>query len=55
MKECYQLILDTIDNIEDVRTETRAWEEFRNNKKAKVNWQFTAKDAQQNSNAFIRH
>ncbi|MDP6999039.1 MAG: hypothetical protein QF569_23380, partial [Candidatus Poribacteria bacterium] len=22
-----------------------AWQEFRNNKKAKVNWQFTAKDA----------
>jgi len=34
-----------IDNIEDVRAETNAWQEFRNNKNAKVNWQFTAKDA----------
>ena len=34
-----------IDNIEDVRSETSAWQEFRNNKNAKVNWQFTAKDA----------
>jgi hypothetical protein len=31
-----------IDNIEDVRKETEAWQEFRNNKNAKVNWQFTA-------------
>ena len=35
----------SIDNIADVRTETSAWQEFRNHKKAKVNWQFTAKDA----------
>jgi hypothetical protein len=34
-----------IDNIEDVRVETSAWQKFRNNKNAKVNWQFTAKDA----------
>jgi hypothetical protein len=34
-----------IDNIEDVRKETEAWQEFRNNKNAKVNWQFTADDA----------
>ncbi len=34
-----------IDNIEDVRTETSAWQEFRNNKNAKVNWQFTTEDA----------
>lgn len=34
-----------IDNIEDVRKETGAWQEFRNNKNAKVNWQFTAEDA----------
>ena len=34
-----------IDNIEDVRKETEAWQEFRNNKNAKVNWQFTAEDA----------
>ena len=29
-----------IDDIELVRKETRAWQEFRNNKNAKVNWQF---------------
>ena len=34
-----------IDNIEDVRKQTEAWQEFRNNKNAKVNWQFTAEDA----------
>ena len=34
-----------IDNIEDVKKETKAWQEFRNNKNAKVNWQFTNNDA----------
>lgn len=34
-----------IDDIEVVRKEVRAWQETRNNKDAKVNWQFTAKDA----------
>ena len=34
-----------IDNIEDVKTETAAWQKFRNNKDAKVNWQFTMADA----------
>lgn len=34
-----------IDNIEDVRREVSAWQEHRNNKEAKVNWQFTAEDA----------
>jgi len=34
-----------IDDIEVVRKEIRAWQEFRNNKNVKVNWQFTAKDA----------
>jgi hypothetical protein len=34
-----------IDNIEDVRKEADAWQTFRNNKKAKVNWQFTTEDA----------
>jgi len=34
-----------IDDIEIVRKETRAWQEARNNKNAKVNWQFTTKDA----------
>ncbi|MCD6146686.1 MAG: IS630 family transposase [Thermoplasmata archaeon] len=34
-----------IDDIAVVRKEARAWQEYRNNKNAKVNWQFTAKDA----------
>ncbi len=34
-----------IDNIEDIRKEATAWQEYRNNKNAKVNWQFTTDDA----------
>lgn len=34
-----------IDDIEVVRKEVNAWQKFRNNKQAKVNWQFTTKDA----------
>ena len=34
-----------IDDIEVVRKESRAWQEFRNNKNAKVNWRFTTEDA----------
>lgn len=34
-----------IDNIEDVRREVYAWQEHRNNKEARVNWQFTTEDA----------
>ena len=34
-----------IGDIEVVRKETRAWQESRNNKNAKVNWQFTTVDA----------
>jgi len=34
-----------IDNIEVVRKEVTAWAKFRNNKNAKVNWQFTTEDA----------
>jgi hypothetical protein len=34
-----------IDNIEDVRKEADAWQNYRNNKNAKVNWQFTTEDA----------
>jgi hypothetical protein len=34
-----------IDNIEDVKTKTAAWQKFRNNRNAKVNWQFTTEDA----------
>jgi len=34
-----------IDDIEVVSREVLAWQEFRNNKNAKVNWQFTTEDA----------
>jgi hypothetical protein len=34
-----------IDDIGVVRKEVLAWHEFRNNKNAKVNWQFTSEDA----------
>lgn len=34
-----------IDNIEKVKKEAQAWQEHRNNKNAKVNWQFTTEDA----------
>ncbi len=34
-----------IDKIDIVRKEVRAWQTFRNNKNAKVNWQFTTGDA----------
>ena len=34
-----------IDDIEVVKKEAQAWQEHRNNKNAKVNWQFTAEDA----------
>ena len=34
-----------IDDIEVVRKEVNAWQKLRNNRQAKVNWQFTTKDA----------
>jgi len=34
-----------IDNIEKVMSETAAWQSHRNNKNAKVKWQFTTDDA----------
>lgn len=34
-----------IDDIEAVRKEVNAWQKHRNNRQAKVNWQFTTKDA----------
>ncbi len=34
-----------IDDIDIVRKETRAWQEYRDNKNATVNWQFTTEDA----------
>ena len=30
-----------IDNIETIKEETQAWQDYRNNKDAKINWQFT--------------
>jgi hypothetical protein len=40
-----QCLKRRIDEIETVRKEVRAWQESRNNKNAKVNWQFTTDDA----------
>lgn len=40
-----QCLKRRIDNITTIREETEAWKENRNNKKAKINWQFTTKDA----------
>lgn len=34
-----------INDIEVVREEVKAWQEARNNKNAKVNWQFTTENA----------
>ncbi len=34
-----------IDNIEEVKREVSAWQKHRNNKDAKVIWQFSAEDA----------
>ncbi len=34
-----------IDNFKAVKKEVNAWQQARNNKKAKVNWQFTAENA----------
>ncbi|MBB3187203.1 hypothetical protein [Microbacter margulisiae] len=34
-----------IATIEKVKNEVEAWQEYRNNKNAKINWQFTNKDA----------
>ena len=34
-----------IDNMADIKEEVQAWQDFRNNKNAKVNWQFTSADA----------
>ncbi len=40
-----QCLKRRIDNIEVVRIEALTWQKFRNNKNAKVNWQFTTEDA----------
>ena len=40
-----QCLKRRIDDIEVVRKEVGAWQEFRNNKNARVNWRFTTEDA----------
>jgi hypothetical protein len=40
-----QCLRRRIDNIEEVEREVSAWQKHRNNKEAKVNWQFSAEDA----------
>ena len=40
-----QCLSRRIDNVEKVVSEVEAWQTHRNNKDAKVNWQFTADDA----------
>jgi hypothetical protein len=40
-----QCLKRRIDNIAIVKKEVAAWQKFRNNKNAKVNWQFTVEDA----------
>lgn len=42
---CGQCLDRRIGDIEVVRNEVKAWEESRNNKIARVNWQFTTEDA----------
>jgi len=34
-----------IDNVGTIERETHAWQEYINNKEAKMDWQFTADDA----------
>ena len=34
-----------IDNLNIMKEEVKAWETHRNNKDAKINWQFTTQDA----------
>ncbi len=40
-----QCLSRRIDNMETIRQEVKAWEQHRNNKKAKINWQFKTNDA----------
>jgi len=40
-----QCLKRRMDNIEFVKKEVLAWQNFRNNKNSKVNWQFTTNDA----------
>ena len=40
-----QCLSRRIAEIDEVRADVKAWENARNNKNAKVNWQFTTEDA----------
>ncbi|AKB38526.1 Mobile element protein [Methanosarcina siciliae C2J] len=40
-----QCLKRRMDNIELVKKEVLAWQNYRNNKNSKVNWQFTTDDA----------
>jgi hypothetical protein len=40
-----QCIAGRIPNMEKIKTQVRAWQEVRNNKNVKINWQFTTGDA----------
>src|ERR1035437_1825000 len=40
-----QCLKRRIDNVTTIREETEVWQKNRNNKKAKINWQFTTKSA----------
>jgi hypothetical protein len=40
-----QCLKRRIDNMSTIREEVDAWQQDRNNKKAKINWQFTTRDA----------
>ena len=41
-RQCLNRHIATMEEVED---EVSAWENARNNKKCKINWQFTTKDA----------
>ena len=45
MKQC---LAGRIPDIAKVKNQTQAWQEARNNKNAKINWQFTTEDARIN-------
>jgi hypothetical protein len=40
-----QCLAGRIPDLDKVKTQTRAWQEARNNRNAKINWQFTTEDA----------
>ncbi len=40
-----QCLSRRIDNMNEIKRQTNAWENHRNNRNAKINWQFTTKDS----------